>query len=241
MRRLWNEIPRKLRFFADALLALVLLFAVYVALDCPTPGMEETRFRRAERANLVGPSRLLDRLDVPRVWVDVGYDRLLIGDDGEKILFYTYSKDQNGRYTRGTLWRREKTDGILLTPAPRTLTVWGTGRSSLEVEMVLPIFLFADDPEAARAEVSICLSETYAVTMTRERRGKNSGYFRFDLPLTSENWQRDGEILEDLSATNMSFWQTSRQYPATIRLYDASGTLLETRDYLIRSREAGND
>ena len=70
MRRFWRKIPRQLRFALDALLVLALLTAVYVAMGCPILG-ETALFRRAEKANLMGPSKIIDRLDVPKDWPTV--------------------------------------------------------------------------------------------------------------------------------------------------------------------------
>ena len=55
---------RKLRFFLDVLLTLLLLLAVAAALSSRVSG-EEARFRRAEKADLAGPSEIIGRFDVP--------------------------------------------------------------------------------------------------------------------------------------------------------------------------------
>ena len=148
-----KQTSRKLRFILDALLSLILLLAVFVALSSRMANREVTRFRRAEKAALVGPSEILDRIDVREEWPSVNYDRLLIGDDGEEILFYLIPENGNG-----FLWRREKTDGILLTPLYNVNWVFGTPRRR---DGVLPLFLFSDEPEAVRAEVQIRLSDTF--------------------------------------------------------------------------------
>ena len=138
MRETGKQGIRKRRFFLDMLISLVLLLAVLAAASSRTR-REETRFRRAEKADLAGPSEILDRMDVPEDWPDLGYSRLLMGDDGEEILFYLSREDG-----AELLLRREKTDGLLLTPAPYWNPVrrvqWTKG------EAVVPLFLYADDP-----------------------------------------------------------------------------------------------
>ena len=227
---------RKRRFFLDALLALVLLLAVLAALSSRAR-REETRFRRAEKAALAGPSELLDRMDVPEDWPDVGYDRLLIGDDGEEILFYLSREDGDG-----SLLRREKTDGLLLTPAP----YWNPIRRAqwTKGEAVLPLFLFADDPAAVRAEVHIRLSAEIDVDLAQTRGGTGGGddsvrkpFFLFRIPIPELRLRR-AELLQELQETNAYSALGQGEFPAVIRLYDGEGRLLETREYTVRSRAA---
>ena len=151
VRRFFDRIPRRLRVAVDLTLAAALLLALYVAAGCPAFG-EENEFRRAEKAGMMGPSEIMDWVAVQRGWPSVGYDRVLIGDDGDAILFYTYTTGRGTSSLEGRLLRREKTEGLLLTPLPcGSVNFW----QSTEV---LPLFLFADDPDAVRAEVLLRLT-----------------------------------------------------------------------------------
>ncbi len=227
---------RKRRFALDLLVSLALLLAVLAALSSEAR-REETRFRRGEKADLAGPSVILDRMDVPEDWPDVGYDRLLIGDDGEEILFYLSREDGDG-----LLLRREKTDGLLLTPAPYwnpiRRTQWTKG------EAVLPLFLFPDDPAAVRAEVRIRLSDEITVDLTQTRGetggGDGSGgepFFLFRIPIP-ESRLKKAELLQELQETNAYSSLGKGEFPADIRFYDGEDRLLETRAYTVRSRSA---
>ena len=237
MRKMRKQDFRKLRFFLDALIALVLLLGVFAALSSRAY-REETRFRRAEKAALAGPSEILDRIDVPEDWPAVGYDRLLIGDDGEEILFYAV---RNGRGL--PLERREKTEGILLTPVFN----WGTELASRRESPVMPLFLFVDDPAAVRAEVRIRLSADHALELTQARGADAVGdgsarerFFLFPVPLPENRGSVKMELLQELYWTGTaSAHMTYAAFPAVIRLYDASGALLETREYTIRAPYAG--
>ncbi|MBR5702065.1 MAG: hypothetical protein IKX47_06320 [Oscillospiraceae bacterium] len=237
MRGERKQISRKLRFFLDALLTLILLLAVFTAVSGRMTYREDTRFRLAEKADLAGPSNIIDRIDVPEEWT-VGYDRMLIGDDGEEILFYAvYSKASAGS---GVLRRREKTDGILLTPL---YDVREISNSTRRRDAVLPLFLFADDPQAARAEVEIRLSDTYKLELTQVRGKAGPGedfrenFFLFRIPMPVSRGSTQAMLLQDLADTNQDY-PGSAEFPAVIRLYDNEGNLLETRDYTIRSRSA---
>ena len=226
---------RKIRFFLDALLSLVLLIGLFLALT--SRGYTETaRFRRAERASLVGPAEIIDRFDLPEHWPRVNYDRILLADDGEEILFYLAY--DNGR---GTLYRREKTDGLLLA----TLPTWGA-LTERKGDMAVPLFLFVDDPRAVKAEVTLRLSENETIEL-RQGRGSRAtpledrdGYarerfFLFNIPVTGDRPSRRRLLLWDLAESNSYTWTVETRFPADIRLYDASGALLETREYVIQS------
>lgn len=224
MRRFWRKIPRQLRFALDALLALALLTAAYVALGCPILG-ETALFRRAEKANLMGPSKIIDRLDVPKDWPTVSWDRLLIGDDGEEIVLWFH---QHGAGS-GTLKRLKKSDGILLTPLPECDAA---DAADLLKDGVMPLFLFADDPAAVRATVQLRMSETDEVTLTQVRGkpadiragepGSRERFFLFSLPVTQEL----------LDAYKFGYYRTVG-YQATVRLYDGEDRLIETREWTL--------
>ena len=240
-KRLFDRIPRKPRFFLDAFLTLAILFVIVSAVGLPDFGDEEDHFRRLEKANLAGPSVILDRMDVQPEWPwEMGYHRLIIGDAGEEILFGISAYKRNYML----LQRREKIDGLLLVPLPSNQMhdlygSDGTGK-------VLPLFLFADDPAAVKAEVTLRLSDTLEIELSQVR-GPDAppeerddctrdGYFWFNIPLPGNHRSEKADLLGDLYETNAISWPPNLAFPARIRLYDAAGELLETREYLIRGR-----
>ena len=236
MRRFWRKIPRQLRFALDALLALALLTAVYVAMGCPILG-ETALFRRAEKANLMGPSKIIDRLDVPKDWPTVSWDRLLIGDDGEEIVLWF----QNPRMASGPLIRLNKTDGILLLPLPEC---GAPTAADLQKDSNVPLFLFVDDPAAVKATMQLRLSETDEITLTQVRGkpadtragdpGSRERYFLFHMPVTREEWTlKRGELIRDLLNSYKYTPYRPVGYQATIRLYDAEDRLIETREWTL--------
>ena len=232
MKRLFRRITRKHRFCLDVSLTLLLLLAVIATVGIPAVG-DEARFRRAEKAGLAGPSEILDLFPVPEEWRGVRYDRLLIADAGDEILFYPFYE-----HGYGALCRREKTDGLLLVPAPTT--TMGTDSGT-----VLPLFLFVDEPAAVRAEVTLHLSNTVEIELSQVRgtdaaeepdEYTRDGFFRFNIPMPENQWSRKYDLLCLLWETNAFRSTAAGEYPAHIRLYDAAGNLLETREYVIRSR-----
>ena len=115
-----ERIPRKARIAVDLLLAAALLIGIYAAAGSPAFG-EEARFRRAEKVGLVGPSVQLDRIFLRSDWPYTAYNLLYIGDDGDQILFYAMRTGIGVSSESDRLSRREKTDGVLLTPLPTLL------------------------------------------------------------------------------------------------------------------------
>ena len=235
MKRLFRRFSRKHRFFLDVALTLLLLLAIVAVVGIPAVG-DDTRFRRAEKANLAGPSEILDLFHVPEEWAPVGYARLLVADAGEEVLFCPFYTNYNGY---GALYRREKTGGILLTTPPAfTLGSWDLS--------VVPLFLFTDEPAAVRAEVQLRLSEDVVLELSQvrgtdvpdEERDKHTRqrFFWFDIPMPENSWSKKRALLWDLWETNSSTANSAAEFTATIRLYDADGMLLETREYVIRSR-----
>ena len=240
-----RRIPKPLRILFDLLLAALLFFFCYVARGGPRFG-EEARFRRAEKANLTGPSEILDKLDVQEDWIPTHYRRLLIGDAGDEILFFTTVNGKGSSDMDGVLIRREKTDGILLTPLPGGIEepVYGVSEP-----LVIPLFLFVDDPAAVRAKISLRLLDDVEMTMSQARGGDGTGesegwsrerYFLFHLPVSPRVWNSfdDSSLHHRLVRTNQRYSKTRTEVPVTIRLYDAAGRLIEKREYVVRSRVA---
>ena len=229
MKQLFQRIPRKHRFFLDLALTLLLLLAIAAVVGIPAVG-DEVRFRRVEKASLAGPSEILDLFSVPG-----GYDRLLIADAGEEILFYPFFD-----HGYGSVYRREKNQGVLLVPAPTNM-IGGSGGT------VLPLFLFVDDPAAVKAEVTLYLSDTVEVKLGQvrgldappEERDANTRdrYFWFNIPMPENRWSEKFDLLYSLWESNAFYATAAGEYPAVIRLYNADGALLESREYVVRSRQ----
>lgn len=262
LRQALDRIPRIVRILIDLLLAAVLLLCWYIAKGSPAFG-EEATFRRAEQAAMVGPSVLLDRLYTRSDWPFVNYNLLLIGDDGDSVLFYTMQTGKRSTSMDNVLTRREKTDGVLLTALPSDAVF----SHYLETALSVPLLLFVDDPAAVKATVRLTMSDGSVLTMTQirdwhnhellsesERDGYVTGnvrdnFFLFE-HIVSPDWQQDwaaeyerprvyDEWQSDwigLMETNTRFSHSHSEWPAVIELYDAQNRLIRTVDYTIRSR-----
>ena len=236
MRKL-RRIPRWLRFALDAFLTMILLLAVYMALGRPFRG-ETAAFRQAEKTNLVGPSVIIDRLTARPDWLNVTWDRLLIGDDGEEVLFWFSRRSPDTE----VLYRYEKSGGMLLLPLPRCNVLTGM---QLQRDMAAPLFLFVDEPGAVKATVRISLSETDEITLSQVRgelahtqagdADSRERYFLFSIPVTRENWKLNwgAQVRELLLGYAYIHPYSPAGFPVTIWLYDEEDRLIETREWTL--------
>lgn len=241
LKRWWLNIPRKFRIVLNLLAMVLLGLVIYVLLGSPalTP---EMRLRRAEKANLVGPSQILEIVETE----GGNYDYLIVADDGQGIILYSYNDYRTGS---GDLVYRNKTGPITVLAAPDLF--FGGPR---EYAVDLPVFLFHDYPRAVRAELELTLGEgldmgDFEKSYLLEAHREIEGYFRFNLHAESEDWYVDesgidrgtplgieGDALGLFSWMMTDYPNYSNAYiPATVRLYDESNTLIIEQDLTIRS------
>lgn len=256
IKRLWHNIPRKTRISINILMILLLLTAGYFLLGCPafTP---EQQFRRLEQANLMGPSEIIDTIDL----TNGEYDHIIVADDGDAAIVYGYN-DDDFRWTWGKLHYREKTGDITVFPAPNQ------SHTSFRQQVIdLPILVFHDYPTADRAELDLTLGEPLGIQQTQWEQGEEvtigyfektyhleaqretAGYFRFNIhaELDGEFVTRNGiEIWEETGKESLALQVFSqmialnRNYiyeyvPATVRLYDRENNLIVEEHLTIRS------
>lgn len=241
LKQLWLRIPRKCRVAVNLLAMLLLGLILYILLECPalTP---EMRFRRAEKANLVGPSQILEIVETQ----GDNYDYLVVADDGQGIILYSYYDYRTGG---GDLVYRNKTGPLTVLAAP-DLYSYAAGAYVID----LPVFLFHEYPNAQRAELDLTLGEgldmgEWEQVYYLEARRKIEGYFRFNLHAQSGDWYVDesgidrgtplgaeGDALE-LFSWMMTDYPTyvDQSIPATVRLYDTDDALIIEQDLIIRS------
>lgn len=256
IKRLWLNIPRKIRICVNILGTLLLLFAVYILLDCPafTPVQH---FRRLEKANLVGPSEIIETIDPP----NGEYEHIIVADDGDGVILYCYD-DPEYRWAWDGFFYREKSEGITVFPAPNHLF-----NAAFRYELDVPVLMFHDHPDACRAELELHFDENIGVPETQWENGEEvklgyfekiylleatseiPGYFRFDLHAQSEDWYvdeygldrgtplgKEGVALEVFCRMiGMNRAYLYEYVSATVRLYDEGDNLIVEENLTIRS------
>lgn len=241
---------RPFRAFLCILGILVLAVTCYIATGCPSLNFEQ-EFRRAEKANLVGPSRIVDTVDDEYH----EFDKLIVGETEHGVCFFggsiitVYRGSGNGKDEMVyTFSYREKTGDITVLAAPnRSGMMWD------QFGISLPVYVFDRYPKAVRAELELTVTgsktmvvndETVTTYFSERFRGKaertGEGFFRFLLDSWDERSAYALELLSDLSGNEMFF--TSKYIdavvPGTVRLYDENGSLILEQEFEICSAVA---
>ena len=223
LKKRWSQISRKkkvLLYSIGILISAVLLYSFIGA-----PADLEQEFRRAEKANLVGPGKILG--SIPAYGA---YSQLLIADDGEGIILYPYGS----RYDQASDLRyREKTGNITLFTEPQALTYdWERVR-----DFSMTIGIVDAYPQAVRAELTFTLQyrlndddPVYEKTYTLESHREIPGLFAFQLAVLDDNglgvkgWAL--EMLMSLTDDHSFRHYYDSVVPVTVRLYDQEDTML---------------
>lgn len=256
LKRLWKNIPRKIRIFLNSLLILLLIFAAYILLGCPslTPTQQ---FRRLEKANLVGPARIIEK----DALLNGMYDHFIVAEEDDGVIVYLYHDFEYRWDWGGYFLYREKSEGITVLPAP-THSYFGADAFVID----LPILVFHDHPGAVRAELDLIIDEGMGIVETEWENGGQvqrtywgktyhlyadsgvEGYFRFNLHTESESWsiengQYHGIVLDSEGLaleTLCRMMSENRAYlqeyaTAVVRLYDEDNALIAAESVTLRS------
>ena len=228
VRTLWKKLPRTVRSSLYILLSLAALAAIYTFLGAPASA--ETQFRRAERAHMVGPGEILGTVDLE---AELGsYRKMLLAETEEGVILYCYD---HPAYQDTELIYREKTGSVTLLCAP-----YPDGSREYQVNPRVPVVLFDRYPDAVRAELDLTLStlymgqpfeKTYCLSSPRE----NSGYFLFYIVTHSPQGLGLQGIALQRFAMISGYRDPDMTASATVRLYDAAGTLIAREDTQVRS------
>lgn len=250
-KNLWLRIPRKVRAIGNFLLILLLAVIFYISIGAPTL-TERQAFRRAEKADLLGPSSIL--LDTDLEYYD--YDHLILAETDYGVI--TYLSDRNWD---SILCYTGKAGDITVVAAPKNTINWGF----LNFTVRLPVFVVDDVPDAVRAELEIHIEGTYVINLNGEtlqipldhhyalestREEKDFFQFTIELPSldpfdeygndTHAEHGADGYALDLLAETfsSRSNWlpRSNASITATVRLYDELDSLITEQDLTLRER-----
>lgn len=230
IRKFWQDIPRTTKIILNLLLIVTFIFLIYTFIGSPSFSARQA-FRRAEKANLVGPGTILAQLKP-----DGGSrDRIILAQTDEGVMLYRYRRDKAA--AREIIYR-QKTDGLAI------LTVPENDYRPSEQQMTLPIYLFDDCADAVRAELDITFStdrdgEHYEKTYSLSAQREGDGYFAFSIfaqnaaGLGTEGYAL--HLFRVISGNTMGYWEDVA-IPAAVRFYDESGQLLRQQSLVIRSQ-----
>ena len=232
-----DRIPRSVRAIFYTLLALALAISYYIALGCPALGMRH-EFRRAEKAHMVGLSKIIDTLSNDDYY---GYDKLLVGETAHGVCFFGRYEVvvgmKNGRNQTKNQYHFaycEKTDDITLCAPPN---VWGTTWDAFEFKRSLPVYVFTEHSQAVRAEVEVTVVGStgkngvgkFTVPFQAEAERAKEGFFRFTFEADQKSSLKALYYLSIIGSGDRSDMHTNDRLEAitaVVRLYDADGTMI---------------
>ena len=227
IRKRWQRLPVPLRAIINVLGIVLTVFILYVTIGCP-PFSVRDAYRRAEKANLVGPSDILAQISPE----NTPYDHLVLASDETSVTLFSYS-----RKTGGELVYLKKDGNLTLAAAPDNTFY------PLESKAVIPVVLFDNVPNAQRAEVELSLStmwqdvpyqKTYILSAERTK----PGCFLFTIEARgTPTLGGEGMLLQTLlQVTGNSMADTvNLSIPALVRLYDETNTLMTATHLTIQS------
>lgn len=232
LKRFWQRLPKPLRALVYLLAIAAVCLALYTFVGAPAFSTEQ-EFRRAEKANMVGPGRIL--CDVELETIFPGYQRMLVADTDEGIIFYCYDHVHSDS---PALYYREKTGDITVLAAPTP-----TNSRNETTQVALPVFVFDNCPEAVRAELDLTISiqlsgKPFQTSYHLESAREGDGYFRFILDILSRSpIGTEGHAIQRLILFSGygGRTQTGTDILATVRLYDAADSLIGTYQVPVRS------
>lgn len=235
LKAMLERIPRPVRAIFYTLLALTLAISYYIALGCPALGMRH-EFRRAEKAHMVGPSKIVDTLSNDDYYE---YDKLLVGETDHGICFF--GRYYNSRPYDNPLAENlyhfsyvRKTGDVTLCAPPNA---WGTMWGSFEFKQELPVYVFTEHSQAVRAEVEVTVVGStgkngvgkFTVPFQAEAERAKEGFFRFTFEADQKSSLKALYYLSIIGSGDRSDMHTNDRLEAitaVVRLYDADGTMI---------------
>lgn len=218
MKKLKNRksrIPRKIKVILYALGLVLLVPLAYLALGCPalTP---EMAFRRAERANLLGPSTILGIENDPGLFYGKPW-HMIYAETDQVCMIYSCFDGKSGY----SLYCAEKTgDATVLYPE--------LCQSEVNKGTPVPsIVVFDDLPNAKSARLEVTQKGShffYYSTYIADRR-THPGYFLF---------HSDGEAtLSEISDSHTDSGEDTdiTVVRITVSFYNEDGTLIAERSF----------
>ena len=193
----------------------------------------EARFRRAEKAELIGPSQILGAIEEGYNVYLQSFGKVVLAEDENHVIAYGgWSKD---------LWR------MCYRPKMGKVTVLGLVQASDDTgQKMTGVVAYDDCPEAVRAELDLTVrtnydnsafEKTYSLRAQREE----EGYFLFKIICEAGTSNQETVALSNFCEMSWStdrFDRIDEPADAVVRLYDEQDTLIFEDTLVIRHRNA---
>lgn len=237
LKELLSRIPRPVTACISAVCVLLLAGIYYIVLGCPTLTFRQ-EFRRAEKANLVGPSTIVDTLDDSDYY---DFNKMIVGETEYGVTFFgfTYSSRPNNNPfedRRYVFSYQEKTGDVTVAVAPNFWGgLWGAINGTSDS---LPVYIFTEYSDAVRAEVELIVSGSHSwtedgvkksseftETFSEKASAIEPGIFRCFLTFKTDN---RGEAAYQLSniVSRSGYGTADATITAMVWLYDEDGNII---------------
>lgn len=248
IKRFFQGIPRPVKACIYTLFVILLAITYYIAAGCPTLFFRQ-EFRRAEKANLVGPSKIVDRLDEDDYHE---YDDMLVGETEHGVCFMGRVKVgvAGTRNQKKYLYQfnyREKTGDITVLAAPN---FWGLTWDFDDWGYSLPLYIFTEYGNAVSAKVQ--LTVVGSTTQTVNNTSVTTEFSEIFTASATEigpgvlrcfvesSGGSSNTALAALSSicTNDGFKESDQlwmEIPCTVELFDAEGNLIVSQEMILRT------
>lgn len=240
-----RHVSRKTKALIYMIVIFLLGAALYISKGCPTLTFRQ-EFRRAEKSQMVGPSKIADELSSQEYHE---FDDMLVGETDYGVCFfgrrayYRSSIFEDKRYDY-TFTYREKADDITVLAAPNK---WGVTWDWEHYGGVsLPVYIFTEYPEAVSADLTLTISgtttgkdneENIPTAFTQELRAQAStikeGVLRCYIQGSTPFECRALALLSDICGNTAFYISEDEPQPTilcTVTLLDASNQVIATKE-----------
>lgn len=221
----WNQLPKCRKILFTILLVLLIGIFTYFALGSP-PLTPMLGFRRAEKANMVGPSEILDELTVEQYYPLVynqprrNKDQAIIAQSHNCDILYIFPKDLFYAYPK----TQSASLYCLNASTPKLSNTWG------DTTVPLHLILFDRNTQAFRADIEFRVNMHDGSNVLFQERATRqfNGFFYF--PVTPEDYD-DVTALTALQIFCFDY-RTQGKPSISVKLYDENGQLLSSETIL---------
>ena len=223
----WQKLPAKFRAVFNIICILLCILTIYFLLGSP-PFSVKDAFRRAEKANFVGPAKILAHIETE----NMPYSHLILAETESDVTVFSFDPEKDEVCE---LIYAEKVNGMALVAAPEMEDL------AIAKSANVPIILFHSNPYAMRAEIALRLSgtykgESYAKTYELAAVQKFDNCFIFHVSVSYAT-----PLLEEGYLLNMLQCVHSSPRPALagvsinadVTLYNGNDTVIETQKLIL--------
>lgn len=226
-----SRLPRQAKILRNLMIFAALLLLAYLLIGAP-PLSEEALFRRIERQYIIGPAQILAIIDVQDInwWAPHhNYHRLVVAKSNYGITLMRILPRSSSPNVR--LFYTERTGNVTLAFVP--VSSWIRDFHFDNEDLITSIIAIDNVPNAVRAELTLTLHNEFwdferEYTVTSER--EYDGFFLFAIFHPVDEYTIDQ--LHFLAELGRVWRSRMHSFPATIRLFDAAGTLIYEQEML---------